>query len=191
MENIKLRKRRAFIFPILVGVMAIAMTITSVMMTSIISKISSISRGSVCSLRANYAASAAIESLAHDPQFDTVTSSASCVSGSYVVPNTGACALPGAVGTIITMDTSCSYSEQVVSRAAGLININAIGRCTDDECKGSSGSIIKINTDVKGIIPACVPACDNVHCGGTDGCGGTCGCVLPQSCGSVAPGICN
>jgi hypothetical protein len=180
--SLQLRLRRAFILPILVGVIAVVSTMASVLMAALVSKLANFSNSAVCGVRARVAADAAISDL-ENSNLTTLFNDAACTTtpGMYVVPSS-TCALPGAPGTIIQLDpadNTCNYSAKVLSLSPTSANILAIGRCTANECAGVSQAIVQVNTTVNGI---CTPSCNNVDCDVNDGCGGNCGCPVGLHC---------
>lgn len=137
--------KQGFIFPILVFTMAAVMVATLSMMSILVIKLRESSLAGNCDLRANYAAKIAINRLLASNKLSTF---ASCAAGRYVNFSGSSCELPGSANTIATLDDDCSYSAQINTRGTSSVNINAVGRCNLNNCRGSSGAIVKINANV-------------------------------------------
>ncbi|MEI6378826.1 MAG: hypothetical protein WCO55_04140 [Candidatus Falkowbacteria bacterium] len=182
-------QKKAFIFPIVVGLIALLMTMSSVVFFGVVSKLANYSRTATCGLRARYAAEAAISDVTN-ANLSFLATNPSCTAGMYVIPNMNTCALPGAAGSVVTLDSSCNYSAQIISLSTSSANILATGRCNLDECAGSGGSIVQLNSTTSA---SCLPSCNGVNCGAgfSDGCGADCGCVSPKVCGAITPNLCN
>ncbi|MDD4412263.1 MAG: FISUMP domain-containing protein [Patescibacteria group bacterium] len=137
--------KQGFIFPILVFTMAAVMVATLSMMSILVIKLRESSLAGNCDLRANYAAKIAINRLLAS---NNLSAFASCTAGRYVNFSGSSCDLPGSTNTITALDNDCSYSAQINTRGTSSVNINAVGRCNLNNCRGSSGAIVKINANV-------------------------------------------
>lgn len=137
--------KQGFIFPILVFTMAAVMVATLSMMSILVIKLRENSLAGNCDLRANYAAKIAINRLSSS---NNLSAFAGCSAGHYVNFSSSSCDLPGSANTITTLDNDCNYSAQINTRSTSSVNINAVGRCNINNCRGSSGAIVKINANV-------------------------------------------